>query len=196
MSLKKKNSQAKSKLHPRSKHRERYNFELLTHKVPELKTYVSPNKYGNLSIDFFNPDAVKALNKALLLHHYNLDYWDIPNQYLCPPIPGRADYIHYIADLIEDTSNNPNIIGFDIGTGANCIYPIIGLQSYGWHFIGSDIDEAAIDSAKHVLNQNPVLKDKIEIRLQENKVHKLKGILQPNEQIDFVMCNHAISCLC
>ena len=189
MSQDKKNTQTKSQLHPRSKHRERYNFELLIKRVPQLKTFVSSNSYGDLSINFFNPNAVKVLNKALLLLHYNLEYWDIPNQYLCPPIPGRADYIHYIADLLDETSKKSEIIGLDIGTGANCIYPVIGHQSYGWQFIGSDIDETAVDSAKHIVSQNSVLKGKIEIRLQENKANKLKGILHPNEQITFVMCN-------
>ena len=84
----------KSKLHPRSKHRNRYDFAKLIKATPELGAFVAINKYGDESIDFFNPKAVKALNKALLKLHYSINYWDIPDQYLCPPIPGRADYIH------------------------------------------------------------------------------------------------------
>lgn len=185
----KKPKQTKSKLHPRSQHRQRYDFEVLIKQSPDLNTFVSPNKYGDLSVNFFNPEAVKALNKALLKHHYDIEYWDIPNQYLCPPIPGRADYIHYLADVINDTSKNANIKGLDIGTGANFIYPIIGHQSYGWQFIASDIDENATKNAEFIISKNQNLKDNIELRLQENKVHKLKGILHPEEQITFVMCN-------
>lgn len=189
MSHKKKNIQTKSKLHPRSQHRQRYDFEVLTKQSPELNTFVSPNKYGDLSVNFFNPEAVKALNKALLKHHYNIEYWDIPDQYLCPPIPGRADYIHYLADLIGETSHNPEIIGLDIGTGASCIYPIIGNQSYGWQFIGTDIDEKAVKSSNAIISNNEVLKGKIEIRLQKNIAHKLKGVLSSEEKVTFVMCN-------
>ncbi|CAG0910651.1 unnamed protein product, partial [Cyprideis torosa] len=97
--------------------------------------FVSKNKFGNESIDFSNPLAVKALNKSLLLHHYNITYWDIPKTNLCPPIPGRADYIHYIADLLSLSNKNlipmgEDVRGLDIGVGANCIYPIIGHQEY------------------------------------------------------------------
>lgn len=186
--LKQKQLNTKSKLHPRSKHRERYNFEILIKSLPELETYVSSNKYGDLSIDFFNPEAVKTLNKALLKHHYSIHFWDLPKNYLCPPIPGRVDYIHYIADLINDTSNNKTIIGLDIGTGANCIYPLLGHKSYGWSFIGSEIDKSAADFAKKLVAKN-MLAETIDIRLQDNKVNKFKGLLKPNENITFTMCN-------
>lgn len=179
---------ANSKLHPRSKHHGRYDFNILIEKSPELKAFVNVNKYGDLSVDFFNPEAVKALNKALLKHHYNLDYWEIPKQFLCPPIPGRADYIHYIADLIKDSSFNSSIKGLDLGTGANCIYPLIGNKTYGWQFIASDIDEDAVKCAKEIVSKNR-LENTIELRLQENKALKLKGILKPDEVIDFVICN-------
>ena len=92
-------------LHPRNKHRERYNFKLLIKTCPELKPFVFINKFDDESIDFFNPEAVKILNKALLKQYYNIDYWDVPKGYLCPPIPGRADYIHYIADLLGESNN-------------------------------------------------------------------------------------------
>lgn len=179
---------ATSKLHSRSKHHGRYDFNVLVEHSKELKPFVKPNKYGNLSIDFFNPNAVRVLNTALLKYHYNIDYWDIPTQHLCPPIPGRADYIHYIADLIEDTSFNTSIKALDIGTGANCIYPLIGNKTYGWQFIGSDIDKNAIACAKVIISKN-ALENDIAVRLQENKALKLKGILKPDEQIDFVICN-------
>jgi len=130
-------------LHVRNRHRQRYNFKELIETCPELATFVAPNKYGDESIDFFNPEAVKMLNKALLQHYYDIKFWDVPKGYLCPPIPGRADYIHYIADLLA-TSNEgqiprgKNIKCIDVGVGANCVYPIIGTKEYGWSFIGSD----------------------------------------------------------
>ncbi|WP_407557841.1 23S rRNA (adenine(1618)-N(6))-methyltransferase RlmF [Winogradskyella sp. 4-2091] len=193
MQKKKTHPKVKTELHPRSKHRERYNFKKLIKSSPELAAYVAPNKYGDESIDFFNPAAVKALNKALLIHHYKLQYWDIPQHYLCPPIPGRADYIHNIADLLQ--GNQPeipqgiHIKGLDIGVGANCIYPIIGNHEYGWSFIGSDTDENAITSAKDIEQKNRRLKSTLEIRRQEKSNDFFYNILKPEEKVDFTMCN-------
>lgn len=193
MQKKKSHPKVKSQLHPRNQHRERYDFEILIKSSPELKRFVAPNKYGDDSVDFFNPDAVLALNKALLKHHYNLGYWEIPKHYLCPPIPGRADYIHYIADLLSEIHpeipKGHHIKGLDIGVGANCIYPIIGNHEYGWSFIGTDTDETAIVSAKQIVAHNPNLKSNVEIRHQEQSNAFFKGILQPDERVDFTICN-------
>lgn len=93
----------KLKLHPRNKHRERYDFDQLTQINVTLAHYVRLNEYGDASIDFSDPKAVKSLNQALLKQFYGVYTWDIPHQYLCPPIPGRADYIHYLADLLDET---------------------------------------------------------------------------------------------
>lgn len=193
MQKKKQHPKVKSELHPRSQHRERYNFKKLIKSSPELAVYVAPNKYGDESIDFFNPAAVKALNKALLIHHYKLQYWDIPQHYLCPPIPGRADYIHNIADLLKGNNSEiptgNQIKGLDIGVGANCIYPIIGQHEYGWSFIGSDTDEKAITSAKEIEQRNKNLKSNLEIRRQEKSNDFFYNILKPEEKVDFTICN-------
>ena len=152
------------------------------------------NKFGNESIDFANPDAVRALNKALLKHFYNISYWELPKTNLCPPIPGRADYLHYIADILAEQNSGvipteANVKILDIGTGANCIYPIIGHQEYGWSFVGTEIDKPAKLTAENIINHNPELKDLIKIRLQENKRNIFKGIIQADEQFDFTICN-------
>ena len=98
----------KSKLHPRTKHRGRYDFTKLIVGCPELAEFVKPNNYGDESVDFSDPQAVKTLNKALLKFFYDVSFWEIPSNYLCPPIPGRADYIHYVADLLA-TGNGGEI---------------------------------------------------------------------------------------
>src|SRR5688500_3909142 len=105
LNKKKEHPKEKIKLHPRNKHRQRYDFTQLISSCPDLAPFVKLNVYNDESIDFFNPEAVKMLNTALLKHFYNIVYWDIPSNYLCPPIPGRADYIHNIADLLG-TKNN------------------------------------------------------------------------------------------
>lgn len=184
----------KPKLHPRNKHKERYDFNLLTTENPELVPFVIKNFIGDDSIDFANPEAVKTLNKALLHSYYNIDFWDIPEDYLCPPIPGRADYIHHIADLLQ-VSNYGNIptedkiTCLDIGVGANCIYPILGHKEYGWRFIGSDIDPISVESAKNIVNNNPDLSDFIEIRKQEKATDLLFGAITKEEIIDVTFSN-------
>jgi 23S rRNA (adenine1618-N6)-methyltransferase len=190
---KKEHPKVKTQLHLRSQHRARYNFEALIKSSPELAPFVAPNKYGDDSVDFFNPKAVLALNKALLIHHYGIKFWAIPEHYLCPPIPGRADYIHNIADLLKgngkEIPKGNHIKGLDIGVGASCIYPIIGNYEYGWSFIGSDTNEAAIISAKAIEQKNRNLKSNLEIRRQEKSNDFFYNILKPEEKVDFTMCN-------
>ncbi len=193
MSLKKK-LQEKPQLHKRNKHVGTYDFDALTESLPGLSQFVAVNKYGTKTIDFFNPKAVKALNKALLINQYKIEYWDIPAGYLCPPIPGRADYIHHLSDLASAKNLKKIPVGktikvLDIGAGANCIYPIIGQAEYGWSFIASDIDEVAIKSAQQIVNLNPLLTNNINCRLQKNSNHFFHGVLGEKEKIDFSVCN-------
>lgn len=183
----------KSGLHPRNKHRSRYNFEQLIHVCPDLKPFVSINQFNIETIDFTNPLAVKTLNQALLKQFYKIDIWDIPQNYLCPPIPGRADYIHNIADILASSNGGiipkgKNVTVLDIGVGANCIYPLIGHQEYDWSFIGSDIDSLSIKVANQIVESNSLSKF-IECRHQSNSSCFFKGILKPNEIIDITMCN-------
>jgi 23S rRNA (adenine1618-N6)-methyltransferase len=182
----------KTILHPRNKHRSNYDFAALTKSLPALKPYVAINKYGNESIDFSDPAAVKALNKALLSHFYNIANWDIPEGYLCPPIPGRADYIHYLADLLEEEEpllKGKDIKVLDIGIGANCVYPIIGHQEYGWTFFGTDIDPIAVKAAKAIVAANPELSSHVEVRHQPNKNQIFQGIIKPGDSFTISMCN-------
>jgi 23S rRNA (adenine1618-N6)-methyltransferase len=181
-------------LHPRNRHRMRYDFKLLIESCPELGQFVRPNPYGDDSIDFFNPEAVLMLNKALLNHYYGILNWGIPAGYLCPPIPGRADYIHHIAELLGSSNlgNIPpgaKINCLDIGIGANCVYPVIGIKEYGWSFVGSDIDPVAMESANNIIESNPVLKGKVELRMQNNLKNIFEGIIKNDEYFDLTICN-------
>jgi 23S rRNA (adenine1618-N6)-methyltransferase len=182
----------KKELHPRNRHKGHYDFPLLIKACPDLAKFVSTNKYGNFSVDFANPLAVKTLNKALLKLFYNVD-WDIPEHYLCPPIPGRADYIHQLADLLALSNNGviprgPQIRVLDIGVGANCIYPLLGHKEYGWSFVGTDIDPQAIKIAKEIITQNH-LSEFIEIHLQKTPSHILEGLFPDQPSFDISMCN-------
>lgn len=181
-------------LHPRNKHRNRYDFELLIQTSPELAHFVKLNAYQDNSIDFANSDAVKALNRALLKKYYAIEYWDIPTQYLCPPIPGRADYLHYIADLLGHLNNSviplgSDIRALDVGVGANAIYPIIGQREYGWSFVGVDIAPVAIANAQHIVDANAGLSESIELRLQASSLAIFNGVVKHDEHFDVTLCN-------
>lgn len=187
----------KALLHKRSKHQNRYNFDVLIEHYPELGEFVEPNKFGDLSVDFFDPAAVKALNTALLKRYYGIEFWDIPDGYLCPPIPGRAEYIHQVADLLLESTYNAKakvprgaeVRCLDIGVGANCIYPLVGQAEYGWSFVGTDTDDIAIDSAIKIVSKNKRAQGSIEIRKQKNDQQILKGVIKEAEQFDLCICN-------
>jgi 23S rRNA (adenine1618-N6)-methyltransferase len=181
-------------LHPRNRHRKRYDFDALMSAFPELTPFVRLNEYQDQSIDFSNPAAVILLNRALLKHYYNIHSWNLPSGYLCPPVPGRADYIHHIADLLgscngEVIPRGAQIKCLDIGVGANCIYPIIGNKEYGWSFVGSDIEPAAIISADKIVDDNSCLNGKVVLRLQRNANDIFRGIIQKDEYFDLIICN-------
>ena len=183
----------KKGFHSRNKHRFGYDFTELINSNSSLKQFVSVNKYGNESIDFSNPEAIKTLNTSLLKSNYNIEYWDIPDGFLCPPIPGRAEYIHHVADVLSDVygeiPTGKKIKILDVGVGANCIYPIIGTAEYGWHFVGSEIDKQAIKCADKTVKSNIGLQDLVELRMQPSKRNVFKNIINVGEIFDMTICN-------
>lgn len=182
----------KTNLHPRNPHRFQYDFKALIQACGELRPFVEVNQYGNESVDFANPLAVKTLNRAILAHFYKIKFWDIPAGYLCPPIPGRADYVHYVADLLAIQGIIPTgseIRGLDVGVGANCVYPIIGHQSYGWSFVGTDVDSKALETARRIVTANAELTPFVECRLQNSAADIFKGILGEKDRFHFTICN-------
>ncbi len=180
-------------MHPLSAHNSRYDLRLLGKETSELMEHIFINEHGVETIQFSNPEAVKALNKALLKHFYKIENWKIPEGYLCPPVPGRADYIHYLAGLITDKADvilqGSETRCLDIGVGAGCIYPLVGHSIYGWSFIGSDIDETAIQSSQSILDANPAIKPFIELRKQRDSTKIFEGVLDKTERITATICN-------
>lgn len=191
---KKEHPKEKTRLHTRNKHRARYNFDELTATCSELKQFVILNDYQDETIDFFNPEAVRMLNKALLMHFYDISEWNVPENYLCPPIPGRADYIHHIADVLAKANygkipTGNKVTCLDIGVGANCVYPIIGNKEYHWSFIGTEIDPIALEAARSTVVSNTLLNKFVEIRTQPNPSNIFHGIIKKDEKIDLTICN-------
>lgn len=178
-------------LHPRNRHNGRYDLATLCQVTPELTQFLTLTPGGEQSVDFANPQAVKALNKALLAHYYAVANWDIPEGFLCPPVPGRADYIHHLADLLGETTGTipANASILDIGVGANCIYPLIGVHEYGWRFTGSESSSEAFNSAQAIINGNPGLTRAIRLRRQKDASAIFNGIIHKNEQYEATLCN-------
>lgn len=185
--------EGKGQLHPRNRHQGRYDFPALLQAHPALARFVIRNPYGKPSIDFADPAAVRTFNRALLAQLYGLHHWDIPEGYLCPPVPGRADYLHGLADVLA-TSNagiiprDAQVRVLDIGTGANCIYPLLGHIDYGWQFVGSDIDPQALAAAQRNLVANG-LDQAIELRLQSQRTQIFRGLLRADERFHLTLCN-------
>jgi len=192
--MKKTNKQEKTRLHSRNKNRENYDIGALIISNPDLRDHIIPNRSGGESIDFSNPLSVKILNQALLNHYYGISNWEFPDENLCPAIPGRADYIHHIADLLGENNlgtipTGEKITCLDIGIGASCIYPIIGVIEYDWKFIGSDIDPKAIAFAQKIIDSNSAIKNKIECRLQKKSKDVFHSILTKEDKIELIICN-------
>lgn len=185
---------SKGKLHKRNIHQGRYDIAALVSSHSQLKPFVQLNPRGEQTIDFSDPDAVLELNRALLKHYYKINFWDIPKGYLCPPIPGRADYIHYAADLLLSSANKKNFKGLnvralDIGTGANLIYPIIGSHVYRWSFTASEIDPASIKNANDIINRNKNLAGSVIIRTPINSSSILNGVINKDDYFQVTLCN-------
>jgi 23S rRNA (adenine1618-N6)-methyltransferase len=177
--------------HSRNLHQDSYPLAQLVNSYPALQPHILIKPDGGKTIDFANPDGVKALNAALLSHYYQVKTWDVPAGYLCPPVPGRADYVHYIADLLAKDNQavvpeGSRIKGLDIGTGANLIYPIIATSSYGWKMVGTDIDPVSIASAETIIDLNPVLTNLINVRQQHDPQHIFKGVIRPGGAFYFL----------
>ena len=183
---------AKPGLHPRNRHGQGYDFARLVAASPELGRFVHRAKHGGASIDFTDPAAVQALNRALLLEAYGIRGWDLPAGYLCPPIPGRADYLHHLADLLGGGGAIPRggaVRVLDVGVGANLIYPLIGHREYGWSFVGADIDDVALAAAARTLAANPGLAEAIALRQQPDRPAAFTGVIHPGERFDLTLCN-------
>lgn len=178
----------KTGLHPRSRFRFRYDFPALAAACPSLGPFVAVNEHGEPSINYADPLAVKALNQALLSHAYGLVHWGIPAGFLCPPVPGRSDYIHYLADLISGR-RGASVRVLDVGTGASVIYPLIGVCEYDWSFVGAELDLASLRWARQVVALHPRVAGRIDLRLQKSAWQCFGGIIHPGESFDLTMCN-------
>jgi 23S rRNA (adenine1618-N6)-methyltransferase len=182
-------------VHPRNRHARPHDFARLTAVSPDLRPFVRTAPHGGPSIDFADPQAVRALNRALLADAYGVHGWDVPPGYLCPPIPGRADYVHHVADLLAGDRRDGRVPRgapvriLDVGTGASAIYALIGHREYGWSFVGSDVDAAALDWARGILAANAGLAGAVELRPQGHRAAVFTGVVRAGERFHASVCN-------
>jgi 23S rRNA (adenine1618-N6)-methyltransferase len=201
---------ATAQFHPRNRHQGHYDFAALALASPEFAPWLVENPRGarlaesrderhgrnetstaseTLTIDFSNPAAVRALNTALLRQYYGVAQWDLPHGYLCPPIPGRADYVHALAQLLGNTPPGRTVRLLDVGVGASCIYPILAAFEYGWHSVGSDIDSRALAAAQRNVAGAGLAEAQIALRLQPNRGQIFQGIVHSGDYFDVTLCN-------
>lgn len=184
----------KHTLHSRNQHRVPYDFADLVTCHPALARHIVQTPRGESSIDFADATAVRELNAALLRRFYQVDHWKIPEGYLCPPVPSRADYIHNVADLLAGDNGGHIPSGrrvrmLDIGVGANAIYSILARTIYGWSCVGSEIDSTALENARNIFRLNPCLEGGFEGRLQSRPDAILDDLVFADESFDLCVCN-------
>lgn len=157
-------------IHPKNKYSDNPpDFSVLASLYPSLKPFVFYSRDGRPRIDWTDYNSTRELTRVLLLHDHGLNWW-IPDGQLCPTVPNRSNYIHWIEDLLSSdiipkNNNNDDIVrGFDIGTGANCIYPLLGASLLGWTFVGSDVTDVAVEWAEKNVKCNQHISELIEIR--------------------------------
>lgn len=168
------------------------------------------------------PGILQAVTKVLLKDDYNVEF-EMPSDVdrLCPTITNRTNYIHWIEDLLAVVAkvsrpphNNssatsspsssscftdqiavPNSVrGIDIGTGASCIYPLLGASMLGWSFLATDIDPISIQYARANVDRNQRAGHEwaagIEVRHNKDPNRIFADVVLPSDgNFDFSMCN-------
>ena len=189
------------RMHPRNIYSKcQPNFAELARKYPSFSKHMILQDDGKSFLNWKDVQAHVELTKTLLQEDFKIS-WNIPPDFLCPPIPQRLNYIHWIEDLLagpvevetkpaHSLKIPPQARGVDIGVGASCIYPLLGVRSQpGWKFLGSDINKSSLESARENVKRNG-LEGNIEVRLMDNKKRLLVDLLKEEDgEFDFVMCN-------
>jgi len=179
-------------MHAQNPYSNRYDLKRFAIHHPQLQDYIVLNPSGEETIDFSNSTAVYELNKAMLLADFKLDKYELPMGYLIPPVPGRLEYLLHLQEFLSEKFNidkNTKLRGLDIGTGANGIYCILGLQHFNWTMVGTECDAKSVEIAKANMQHTKSLKNKNEIRHQDTKSFLFKNMIHSNEHFDFSVCN-------
>ena len=144
-------------------------------------------------IDWKDAEATLQLTRALLATRFGLDL-QLPRDRLCPALTSRVNYIHFIKALLgkidDKTCSDDKVIwGIDIGTGASCIYPLLGAKMHGWHFVATEVDPVSVECAKRNVSING-LDELIEVRSRTPEESSSVVEHVARERVfHFTMCN-------
>ncbi|XP_021253023.1 methyltransferase-like protein 16 isoform X2 [Numida meleagris] len=178
-------------MHARNRYKDKPpDFAYLAGKYPEFRQHVQTTLAGRVSLNFKDPEAVRALTCTLLKEDFGLTI-DIPLERLIPTVPLRLNYIHWVEDLIGHQDADKGVLrrGIDIGTGASCIYPLLGSTLNGWYFLATEVDDMCFNYAKKNVEQNN-LSDLIKVVKVPQKTLLMDALKEESEIIyDFCMCN-------
>nr|XP_057935915.1 RNA N6-adenosine-methyltransferase mettl16 [Doryrhamphus excisus] len=174
-------------MHPRNRYKDKPpDFAYLASKYPEFQQHVNTSLSGRAVVNFKEPEAVRALTCTLLKEDFGLTI-EIPLERLIPTVPLRLNYIHWVEDLI-DGQKQPRR-GIDIGTGASCIYPLLGATMNGWFFLATEVDDICFDYATRNVEQNH-LSDLVKVVKVPQKTLLMDALKEETEIVyDFCMCN-------
>ncbi|GMS90843.1 hypothetical protein PENTCL1PPCAC_13018, partial [Pristionchus entomophagus] len=124
-------------MHARNSYARPPDFARLAATYADLRPHCRLISNGKVHLDFSDDGAVRALTRALLREDFGLDV-DLPAGSLCPRIPQRLNYLLWIEDVIVASGlDGDGVRGIDIGTGASCIYALLGARRFGWSFIAT-----------------------------------------------------------
>ncbi|KAB5523824.1 hypothetical protein GE09DRAFT_1152708 [Coniochaeta sp. 2T2.1] len=162
-------------------------FRSLSKQDPEFAAVTK----GNGQLDFSDPAAVMQLTKTLLKLDFGLKI-ELPHDRLCPPVPIRHNYILWLKELMDTSSYSEpgrKLTGVDIGTGASCIYPLLGVTQRPWYFIATDIDHRSLDYARRNVSING-LEDRIRVVAKSKDDAHIVPLDECGvDRVDFTMTN-------
>ena len=182
-------------IHPRNRYgSEAPDFAALAAVYPAFAQFTTLDRSATpptAKLDWKAPGAVVALTQSLLHKDFGLK-WELPPGRLCPGITCRANYIHWVEDLLAlrrarrsgggasaasaAAASAAPARGLDIGTGGSCIFPLMGHAMNGWTFVATDIDRVAIDAARRNIALNG-LAASIDLRLVDGERAILRDVV-------------------
>ena len=133
----------------------------------------------------------RELTRALLKEDFHIE-WTIPDNHLCPGITGHINYLNEIHELLavdpDYSKKESAITGIDVGTGASCIYPLLGHCLYTWKFIATDVDPESIANSQYLIDVNH-LHQSIRCIQRQKESYMFKDLLEKESSVSFTMCN-------
>lgn len=142
-------------------------FSKLSEKYPDLKRCLSGRTAdGAATLNWGLPESSRVVSQVLLKEDFGLDV-ELIRDRLCPPLPNRINYLCWLEEIFQSCNKaggeETRIYGclsmLDIGVGASCIYPMLGLKLFQWSFVGSDIDESSVQEARRNVQKNSIDKN-------------------------------------